>query len=582
LGSVTILRDTFALFAACALLLFLLVYLPFGLAVALLVQDQAAPWLETLGAVAPLPYRIFRVIERWMPRLLPVLAVAAAAHCGLRRLLRRDAGFGSSLQWDAILSPVLSTIPLTFIGAGAVAALGYRSPNDIAAAAMVAVTVGVLFGAAGLIVGLIVRSRLVRALAIAIVALLALAPLARVAADAWGGARLRAHQARLEPEIAAERKRMAEARSPVLRERALDEDAAPRYLALMKAVSGLAPASREYVELGKTVSLGPDAPAAPEALALLEEHREAVRRLREATTCSRCLWEVTYDDPGAPIPSLLPARTLANLLILEGHERARARDPRGAAERYLDAARFGCDFRSGPLIHNLIGIAIAQMGLRSVGRLVVSDRLPPSLLAQIGDELERLEGHLPTVAAGFRHARLGLAGLGRAVDEHREGIGLATPRLLPLFVPYRLLAAQAAEAADPVWRQLERAVDVTDPNEADRTTDAVASLPAPTWNPIHRTLSPNLMRARVSSDDLAAWHALARAAVLVEQAGGGRNPATALTVSLPADPHASPQPIRYAPTPTGGYRLWSVGMNRTDDGGTSRDNLDLVLESRAR
>jgi hypothetical protein len=66
--------------------------------------------------------------------------------------------------------------------------------------------------------------------------------------------------------------------------------------------------------------------------------------------------------PNQPISSLLPASTLATLLVLERHERARGGDARGAVERYLDAIRFGGDLREGAFIQNMIGIAVADVG----------------------------------------------------------------------------------------------------------------------------------------------------------------------------------------------------------------------------
>ena len=128
-------------------------------------------------------------------------------------------------------------------------------------------------GAVGLAVGLARRSRLVRRAAVALVALVALASLARAAADAWGAAPLRSIAQSVDLELAAERQRMAAARSPVLREPVLEEDAYPRYRALMSQVEG----AGDLATLGTGVAAGPGPRLEPGCRRLLEQHREVVR-----------------------------------------------------------------------------------------------------------------------------------------------------------------------------------------------------------------------------------------------------------------------------------------------------------------
>lgn len=569
-------REVPLVLGATALLALVLVVIPLGLAAASAL-DRAHPLREALGEIAPLPYRVFVVARTWLFRGAPILAGIVVAHCALRRIVRRSLSFGDDLRWDAFVSPAATTLVAALLGLIAYMATENKGP-DASSRGDVTAAAGALAGGLGMVglaLGLAVRSRLVRRLAVALVAVLALLPLARWAADAWGAARLRSFARSLEPQITAERQRMAAARSPVLREPVLDEDASPRYRMLMSQMAAV-----KYPGLGQAAGAGPGSPVGPDAVRVLAQYREVVRGLREAVHCNRCVWELKPVVPSEPIPSPLHARTLVNLLVVEGHERAQKGDARGAAERYLDAVRFGCDFRHSPLISNLVGIAVAGAGLDALGRLLVSGLRPP--LAQIGSELAKLEGHLPTAATVLGQERLDVLGGLTRVEKAEDVFGV--PPVLTLLVPYRLLVAQAAEALDPRWRAIESASTVADPKEAERALAAAAE-PGPTWNPVFKLVSPTpLPRIRVTVGSLAARFLLAKTAVTIEEAAArtGRYP-EASAVALPADPLVAVGTLRYERSPDGkGYRLWSVGANERDDGGTSRDNLDLVLERPAR
>jgi len=171
-------------------------------------------------------------------------------------------------------------------------------------------------------------------------------------------------------------------------------------------------------------------------------------------------------------------------------------DARGAAERYLDVVRFGCDFRAGAFLDNVVGIAIAQTGLEAVGGLVVSDLRTP--LPEVRSEMAILEGHLPTKATALMQERLRVVGGLARVEKADKVFGV--PPVLPLLVPYRFLVAHAAGAYGPAWQAIQGASSATGREMAE-----------------------------------------------------GR-----------------------------GYRLWSVGFNGRDDGGTASQDLDLVLERTTR
>jgi hypothetical protein len=555
-----------ALFVA-ALLLVVLVVLPLGLwAVSTL--DQAGPWRAALGEATPLRYRLFVFVQAVLLRSVVFWAGAVVVHGLLRRRLRRTTAFGDDLLWDAVYSPLVTGGGVAVILLVALVAARGLGSSRLGAREVLALTslLVVGLGVVGLVLGLLRRSRGLRLAVAAVVAVLALAPLVRVAADAWAARRLRAFARSAEQELAGEARRMAAVRLPVLRDPALEEDAYPRYRALW---SELAEADRpphpclEYVPGG--------APLEEECRRLLERRREVVRGLREAVHCDRCVFEVRLLRPMDAAPSLLPARTLASLLILEGHERAEMGDPRGAAERYLDAVRFGCDLRGGALLENLVGIAIAGSGLEALGHLVVSDPGPP--LPQVGAELAKLDGHLPTTASALRLERARTMG-GLGLVETADDV-FGVPAVLPLIVPYRFLAAHAAAAYDQAWEAARG-------EEVGARPDPAGAEVGPRWNPAFRLVAPaGLPRVGVSVNLLAARFALVQAAVQIEEAAsGGRSyPADASSLSLPGDPMAAGSSLRYEPSPDRrGYRLWSVGYDGRDDGGISEQERDLVLE----
>jgi hypothetical protein len=560
------------------LLAFVLVYLPSGLLAAAVI-DGAAPWQATFGSgEPPVPYRAFLRLQALLPYIALGATIVVVLHVTLRRLVRRAVSFGDNLAWDGLLSPLAFAALAAMVGLLAMLVRERSLPfgGDLSGVGLAAIALAGALGLVGFACGLGVRSRFLRRVAVGVAAVLALAPLARLGADAWGAARLRAVARAVEPELAAERQSLASLGSPVLREPALDENAAPRYRALMARVK------LDYAEraaLGKAASAAPLGPLDPEAGRVFAGLRELLPPLHEALRCNRCVWDLKPSAPNEPVLNLLPSRILGDLLLLEGHEQARTGDGRGAAERYLDAVRLGGDFRGGNLLSNLVGSSIARGGLEALGSLLVSDTRPP--LVQVKAEMDKLEGHLPTLPPALRRERLMMLGGLGLVDKADDVFGV--PPVLPILVPYRLLVAQATEAVDPRWRAMERASTLGDPAEAERILATLGA--GPTWNPAFRLIAPTaLPRSRVIMNEVAARFALARAALAIEEAAGAshRYPGDAAAVSLSRDPMSTSGLLHYARAADGGgYRVWSVGVNGWDDGGTANDHLDIVLERKA-
>jgi hypothetical protein len=89
---------------------------------------------------------------------------------------------------------------------------------------------------------------------------------------------------------------------------------------------------------------------------------------------------------------------------------------------------------------------------------------------------------------------------------------------------------------------------------------------------------PSLVRALLNADELKARVRLAAAAVSLEQGRRNSERYPAELPDAPVDPLAWPAKLQYQPSADGtSYKLWSVGSDRKNDGGTAQD---LVLDRR--
>lgn len=411
--------------------------------------------------------------------------------------------------------------------------------------------------------------------------LLAVAPAVALvlAGNLWARSRFSACEEIWKRDLAAERARIAALRMPVLRGEALDENAAARYMPLLASLGGGYPVTgnrdpefdKLTFDLFKAAAAAPRDPLAEPVRQLLDHRRGLLVALREATRCSRVDWAFQYERGGeAPIVSLLAARWLSNLLVVEGHERVQAGDPQGAAERYLDVARFGADLATqGVLIHGLIGIAVEDAGLRALGTLLTSSDPAKLPLGPIAGELARLEAAQASLGPAWRGEVLVLfptlrGGLA-ALDERGRG-----DALLDVLVG-RALAADSLDGVDPWLRTAEHAMAEGDAAKADATIQRLESGILASRNPITRARWPSSLRARLSAVDARARFALLKAAVNLEhdRLRDRRYPDT--LAEPPVDPWGSPAALHYRVEAGGaGYALWSLGENRKDDGGQGR------------
>jgi hypothetical protein len=406
--------------------------------------------------------------------------------------------------------------------------------------------------------------------------------------DQWGRFELSDYQIDWQHLVDAERVRLAAVRHPVIDGPPTADNAADHENAVLERLRTVIDAKVNralYSDvLGRAMRAGPATPPPAEVAALLEKHRGDLDALAVGLRAERCDWHLRLEQGfSMKFPSLLGARVLASLLVLDGHRLARAGDASAAARRYLQVVRFGIDFGDEPLlIMSLMGTALCRIGLDGLGALLLSD-LPHPPLADLDASLGRLAPALPNMAAGFRGERIAIGSLAnRSGSElHADFIHSNNDvggRLAAMILPWRPVVADTIGEAWPVLQEMERSTTVGR-GEAARIEAEMGARVARSHNPFTRMSLPSLTRSRRSADDLRAVLALVRAVAHIEAARGadGRYPADP---ERPADPNTEPAaPLRYTLAPDGrGYKLWSIGSDGKDDGGRAGGGADLVLE----
>jgi hypothetical protein len=527
---------------------FAVVYVPAGLA-ALAYHDGMTEALRVgLGVSAPLPIRIFVLLQRWTPSILAIVALLAIALALVPSRI---------LKWLAVVVGIGGA-------AGVVSSLELPDP-DLLPVSLALLGLLLLFTTASLLTRGWLASRAARWATLG--TLLALGAM-RLGADLWGRARLAEYDERWQGEVGAERERLESRERPAAFGSSLDEDAAPRYLQVLD------PLSRSEPGISVCDALR-GAPLQDGIAAKLDARKDDLDALHAAARCRRSTFGLDLESwAGADRPHLPTIRRAGCFLILNGRRRAQEGDIEGAAQSYLAAVRFGGDVSQGPLLHVLIGSSIEEDALASLGKLVLSHR---ERLPMLAEPLMRLESTRATPADGARYDRLLWGHIERTWNEHPEQLGFESRRILPWLVPYRALLSQAVWTADPLHRELEDALEALDRERVENAERALRHKARGSLNPILRTLGGEsspwdepddrgvavAMQTRflVSST----WFRLVRAALL------GCNPGSAIE-----DPFAPGERIRCS-LDERAVRFWSVGADGKDDSGLGVGEADIVL-----
>jgi hypothetical protein len=420
---------------------------------------------------------------------------------------------------------------------------------------------------------------------IAVAVLIVLLVGARIGLGVMGANQLAEIEERWTKDVAAHRERISKLRQPVVRGTPLDENGADRYKRALAAIEKAKDVSdkKGAAAIGDAVKGGVRKTLAPAAVEILDSHRSEIALVRQGTRCTRCDWQLEWDRGFAmQMPPLAPARLLANLLIIEGHERAQAGDARGAYERYVDAARFGCDLAAcGSLITSMSGVGVCDAAFRAIGDLATFDRKgEPKPLAAADAELAKLEPSLPSLADAIGGERVVMKGLCKFGSLSEAGVAGSEGSPAEVVLPGKWILANAINTMDPCLGEIEEAA--ADAKRRRAVCASVESRLAESKNPIVYAGVPPFTQVVHHFDELLARHHLARAAIAIERGAVAlRYPRT---IDLPADPcDENGAKLRYKLSADElGYKVWSVGQDGKDDGGKpiakDGDPGDIVLE----
>ncbi|MBM4063195.1 MAG: hypothetical protein FJ265_19175 [Planctomycetes bacterium] len=167
------------------------------------------------------------------------------------------------------------------------------------------------------------------------------------------------------------------------------------YTEALRLAAGL---SRDQQPLVSMLPHDDDAKVAG-ARPLLASWRPALAALHRAAHCSDARRPTPGSTPGPGqdgLVSLLHARWLVNVAVLQARAQRLAGEPRAAVESALDAAAFGADLvRGGVLIDAMIGVALVQIATHEAWPEAALRQLGAPALELLAAGLERLDASLP-------------------------------------------------------------------------------------------------------------------------------------------------------------------------------------------
>lgn len=364
---------------------------------------------------------------------------------------------------------------------------------------------------------------------------------------------------------------------PVLRGTAVPGYAWDDYTPALNTMKGVPSAV-----LGNFVSRSPQADRA-KVEAVIASHGAALDGLRKGAARADGIFRVKWEDGfSADIPGLLQSQNLINLTVCRSRFLAEEGKHREAAELLLDGGQFARDLGYNQLlISEMISIAIYALVFDELRDLILSGKLGPDDLSQVGRELGLLDESFPknsrilmneAMAAGYGFMKLE-GGLGEAISIQGGGggwaEGMGTYLLWRIFFPQKLICADAyfteleymkryAAASERSWA------------EADAEGTKGQSEMGKLRNPIARIMVPGLTGGERAVRERLAQLRLLQAAAHYRATG---------LIPYLQDPFG--EKLR---TSMEGNKLkvWSVGKDGADGGGKGEWKVqagpDIVLE----
>lgn len=393
-------------------------------------------------------------------------------------------------------------------------------------------------------------------------------------------------------------------------------NAGPAYMALMDATVRF----EGDAEL-RAAALRGDAAAlaSPEIQTWIAANESAMALMREGARMDYRGVEPTSTDGslvGILLPHLSNMREVGRAVVTRGRSLEMQGSSAAAREEYLSALEFGASAGQGPtLIENLVGIAIQRPAADALlDSLAVDD--PSTDYVALAAQLEKSYKpvrpiqesiqferamYLDLVQSGFEYDaeeqsfRVSPQGIGKlagAVSMMDNG-GSSDVRTAAMAVALAQVGFERMTAdGNAVYDRMTLAATkplVEARSEFAALTADLDSVDHRAANPLLHSLVPALDRAAQSTTSAESQR---RATLLVANLRAHRQTAGAYPASLDAfagrdflnDPITG-QPFRYETLPSGDFRLYSVGVNGTDEGGAhdpDRKTNDTVYWPRPR
>jgi hypothetical protein len=346
--------------------------------------------------------------------------------------------------------------------------------------------------------------------------------------------------------------RNADARRPVLRGTAEAGNGWDDYLQAQAEVKKFAKAGR----LGMIVDRSPkeDPAIAKEALAA---HGVAIDHLRRGAGRASSRYAYEWEKGvNMPLPPMTLAMQLGSFGVLQGRAFAEDGKPREAAGVLLDVCQYGRDFGAdGTMISYMVAVAILASGFNEIRDHLSAGRFDKGALEDLDRGLEALDGGFPSWGQTLINEALLFGGL---LNEEMAG-GWGPQRMLFADAVERIHLAMvaAAKAESLPWGQCQ--------TELKRIETETAKA----WNPISSIAAPSMVRQSAIARQRRAHLRALRIAV--------HSAATGKLLDLD-DPFGAKMRTEEK---DGRLRIWSVGKDGVDDGGTGdwkAESKDIVLE----
>jgi hypothetical protein len=330
------------------------------------------------------------------------------------------------------------------------------------------------------------------------------------------------------------------------------------------------------------VTRGPKADLA-KVEALMAGHGATLDGFRKGTHRADGIYRMKWEDGfSADVPGLLQSQNLINLIVCRSRFLVEEGKLQEAAELLLDGCQFARDLGYNQcLISEMISLALYGLAFEELRDLVLSGKLSPAELAQVGRELELLDRSFPktsqslmngVTASGFEYLKLN-GDVGSLMAGQGDGWGrpqrVVSDVLWRILFPNRLTCADAYFIELDVMKRLAAACERPWAEAQAGATGSEMEI-RKIRNPVASLMLPGISGAHRASRERRAQLRLLRVAVHYR--------ATGQILSLD-DPFGA----KILTSEAGGkLKMWSVGRDGFDGGGKGGwkegSGGDIVLE----